>query len=338
MDISSILEARTIELQNLAGKRVAIDAYNTIYQFLSAIRQPDGKPLSTSDGRPTSHLVGLLHRNSRLLGAGIFPVYVFDGVPHPLKMRTLEKRKAIKLQAEEKYRNALGEGNIEAARSYAMQTSRITDTIVSESLKLLDLMGIPCINAPGEGEAQASCLAATGNVWCVGSQDFDSLLFGAPRLVRNLTMSGRRKLPGRREWKEIEIRLYELAPNLTRLGISREQLVDVALLIGTDFNEGINGIGPKKGLAAIRKAGRIEKTPFFSQLGTETVESVRQIFLRPDCLDSFPLEWHQPRRDEILDYLCGNFEFSADSVNSALQEIGENTFAQMTLDKWKQWE
>lgn len=334
VDISAILEGRSIELEELSGKRVAIDAYNTVYQFLSAIRQPDGRPLSTRDGRPTSHLIGLLTRNIRLLNAGIMPVYVFDGAPNPLKAKTLGERRRVKERAEEKYREALERGDLEAARSYAMQTSRMTDTIVSESMKLLELMGIPYITAPEDGEAQASAMASTGVVWATGSQDYDSFLFGSPRLVRNLTVSGRRKVQGRREWKEVEISLFSLRENLERLGITREQLVDLAILVGNDFNEGIKGIGPKKGLALIRKQGRIESTPYFAEIGEETVTAVREIFLHPKYTSEYTLEWHRPEADGLVEFLCGGYEFSREHVLSLLSSLKQD-YSQQSLDRWR---
>jgi flap endonuclease-1 len=333
VDISGILKGTQIDFNDLSGKRIAVDAYNAIYQFLSAIRQPDGRPLSTSDGRPTSHLIGLLTRNIRLLNAGILPVYVFDGPPNEMKLRTLEERRKIKEEAEVKYREALERGDLEAARSYAMQTSRMTDTIVSESMKMLELMGIPHITAPEDGEAQASYMASSGHVWAVASQDYDSLLFGTPRLVRNLTVSGRRKLPGRKEYRDVEIVLYSLRENLESLGITREQLVDIAILVGNDFNEGIRGIGPKKGLALIKKAGRIEATQYFSQIGEDTVNSVRQIFLNPKYTESYELNWRKPRIEELIEFLI-DFEFSREHVISLISSLKSSAHMQQSLDRW----
>lgn len=335
VDISGILEKKAIRLEELKGTRIAVDAYNTIYQFVSAIRQPDGRPLSDSNGRPTSHLIGLLHRNTRLLSAGIRPFYVFDGVPSRLKSATLEKRKQVKVRAEEKYRDAVQRQDMAKAYSYAMQTTRLTDEMIMESMRMLDLLGIPHMTAPADGEAQASQMANRGDVWAVASQDFDSLLYGAPRLVRNLSLSGRRKMPGRREFREVEIEMLELEPNLKRLGISREQLVDIAILIGTDFNEGIRGIGAKKGLAAIKKDGRIESTPYLEMLGSDTVAQVRETFLNAEFATEFQLAWKKPDSQALVEFLCEEHEFSRSNVEETLTQLrSSNVNTQQSLDSW----
>lgn len=335
VDISGILEKRAIKLEELRGTRVAVDAYNTIYQFVSAIRQPDGRPLSDSNGRPTSHLIGLLHRNTRLMGAGIRPFYVFDGMPSRLKAATLEKRKQVKIRAEEKYREAVESKNMEKAYSYAMQTTRLTDEMIHESMLLLDLMGIPHMTAPADGEGQASQMALRGDVWAVASQDFDSLLYGAPRLVRNLNISGRRKLPGRREYKDVDIEMLELEPNLRRLGITREQLVDIAILVGTDFNEGVHGVGAKKGLAAVSRDGKIESTQYAEKLDMSHVGKVRGVFLEPEFSQDYTLEWKSPDEPAIQEFLCEEHEFSRENVSDALAFLKKaGVPAQQSLDKW----
>ncbi len=335
VDISGILEKRQIELGDLQGTRVAVDAYNTIYQFVSAIRQPDGTPLSDSNGMPTSHLIGLLHRNVRLISAGIRPFYVFDGFPSELKAATLEKRKQIKIRADEKYREAVEKKDMAKAYSYAMQTTRLTEDMIEESMRILDLMGIPYMTAPADGEAQASQMALKGDVWAIASQDFDSLLYGAPRLVRNLNMSGRRKMPGRREFREVHIEMIELEPNLRRLGISREQLVDIAILVGTDFNEGVRGVGAKKGLAAMLKDGSIESSQYAESIPAELLSRVRETFLHPSFIQDYGLEWRQPDGEGLTEFLCHEHEFSRESVEEALAGLKlADVTRQQSLDRW----
>lgn len=335
VDISGILEKRTIKLDELKGTRVAVDAYNTIYQFVSAIRQADGRPLSDSNGRPTSHLVGLLHRNTRLVGAGIRPFYVFDGVPSRLKAATLEKRKQVKIRAEEKYREAVKAKDMDKAYSYAMQTTRLTDEMIHESMRLLDMMGIPHMTAPADGEGQASQMALRGDVWAIASQDFDSLLYGTPRLVRNLNISGRRKLPGRKEYRDVDIEMLELEPNLKRLGITREQLVDIAILVGTDFNDGVHGVGAKKGLAAVIRDGKIESTQYADRLDMAHVGRVRDIFLNPDFSEDYTLEWKSPDEAALQEFLCDEHEFSRENVADALSFLKKaGVPAQQSLDRW----
>ena len=198
VNLSGIVPVENLSLEDLSGKAVAIDAYNAIYQFLSTIRGPDGTPLKDASGRVTSHLAGLLYRNVNLLEAGIKPIYVFDGVPHELKSQTLAERSERRSKAQQEWEEAITEGDIERARCKATQSSRMTNEIAESSRILLTYLGIPIVQAPEEGEAQAAYMASTGQVWAASSQDFDSLLFGAPRLVRNLNITGRRKMPGSR--------------------------------------------------------------------------------------------------------------------------------------------
>ena len=185
-----IVSPEEINLKDLEGRTVAIDAYNTIYQFLSGIRQRDGSPLMDLNGNVTSHLSGILYRTSSIVDKGIKPIYVFDGQSSPYKAKTLEQRRAIKEEAEKQRQEAIAKGDREAARKYAIRTSRMTPYIIESSKKLLELMGVPYIQAKGEGEAQASYMVAQGDAWAVASQDYDCLLFGAPRIIRNLTLSG----------------------------------------------------------------------------------------------------------------------------------------------------
>ncbi|MEM4691191.1 MAG: flap structure-specific endonuclease, partial [Desulfurococcaceae archaeon] len=212
------------DLRVLKGKIVAIDAYNALYQFLAAIRQPDGTPLMDSKGRVTSHLSGLFYRTINIVEEGVKPVYVFDGKPPEMKAEELRRRSQVKEEASKKYEEAVSSGDLEAARKYAMISSKLTDTMVYSAKKLLDAMGIPYVEALSEGEAQAAYLVINGDAWATASQDYDSLLFGSPRLLRNLTISGKRKLPGREEYIEVKPEIIELDNLLKELGIKRDQL------------------------------------------------------------------------------------------------------------------
>src|SRR5574341_1528637 len=270
-------------LESFASKVVAIDAYNAIYQFLSIIRGPEGLPLADSKGRVTSHISGLFYRNINFLSLGIQPVYVFDGKPPSLKSAEIERRKQIKKDATIKFEKALSEGKYEDAKKYAQQTSVLRDDMVEDSKHLLSLFGIPYIQAPSEGEATAANLTLTGQAYASASQDFDSLLFGAKKLVRNFTNSGRRKLPNRNTTIEIEPEIIDLEKTLTELGVTREQLVDIGILIGTDFNpNGVERIGPKTALKVIKEYGKLENIPQIQEKLEEIdYKQIRQIFLNP---------------------------------------------------------
>src|SRR5881398_2271424 len=292
INLSDIVVLEPRKLEDFSGKVLAIDAFNTLYQFLAIIRQPNGTPLMDRQGRVTSHLSGLIYRTSNFVEAGIRPVFVFDGEPPRLKARTLEARGEVKRRAEREWREAVEVGDLATARTKAMQTSRLTEEMVDQSKRLLELLGIPWIQAPAEGEAQASAMARAGPAYAAASQDFDSLLFGSPRLVKNLAISGRRKLPRKEVYVEVRPEEISLEATLANLGMTREQLVDMGLLIGTDFNDGVRGIGPKKALALIKKHGTLEgalaELDVDAEFGQGAFEGAvlldqRERLLRPDA-------------------------------------------------------
>ena len=203
--------------------------------------------------------------------------------------------------------------------------------MVAEARELLRLMGVPTVQAPSEGEAQAAHMAATSpDITAAASKDYDSLLFGAPRLVRFLSISGKEFLPSQGTFRPIVPETIVLEQLLAGWGITRELLVDLAMLIGTDFNEGIKGIGPKKALALVQKHGPIEEMPtaIRDALGDpDIVDAVRNIFLHPDVTDDFDAQQAEPDLDGIVQFLCEDREFGRDRVQAAI----ERTFRERTL-------
>ncbi|MHA1583566.1 MAG: flap endonuclease-1 [Candidatus Baldrarchaeia archaeon] len=340
VNLRGIVKAKEITLMDLRGKAISIDAYNALYQFLAIIRQPDGTPLKDSQGRITSHLSGLLYRTVNLVENGIKPVYVFDGKPPELKAMEIERRKTVKEEAVKKYEEALARGDLEVARMYAQATSVLTENMVNQAKKLLDLMGIPYVQAPSEGEAQAAYMAKKGDVFACGSQDYDSLLFGAPRLVRNISITGRRKLPRKNVYIEVKPELIVLDEVLKDLGISREQLIDIAILVGTDYNpEGIKGIGPKKALTLIKQYGSLEKALKHIPGASFPVDpkEIKEIFLKPQVTDSYEVKWRQPDIEGVVKFLCGEHDFSESRVRKAVEKIDKamkETKTRTSLDMW----
>lgn len=320
-----IVSPEEIKFETLESKVVALDAANVIYQFLSSIRQYDGTPLKDQNGRITSHFSGILYRTSSLVEKGIKPVYVFDGKSSALKKGTQEKRKEIKEESERRWKEALEEGRIEDARKFAVRSSRMSPEIVEGSKKLIKLMGLPYIQAKGEGEAQASYMVAQGDAWCVASQDYDCMLFGAPRMVKNLTITGSGNNP----------EIIELEKVLKNLEITREQLVDMAIMVGTDFNEGIKGIGAKKGLKLVKKHGDI-----FSILESLKIELdvdphiLRDMFLNHEVDSNYQLKWEKADKESILDFLCGEHDFSEERVMGAVEKLKKLDNSQSSLEKW----
>jgi len=319
VNLKDIVLHEPLSFDELKGRVIAIDALNTLYQFLASIRQPDGTLLMDSRGGVTSHLSGILYRTGRLIGIGIKPIYVFDGEPPKLKRRELEGRAEIKKDAEAEWKKALKEKRLEDAKKFASRTSRLTDEMLGDSKKLLTLMGIPFVQAPSEGEAQCVHLCNRGDAWAVGSQDYDSLLLGAERLVRGLTLSGK-----------IELEIIHLDKTLKGLDLTREDLVDVAILVGTDFNSGVKGIGPKKALKMVRenKFGSVE-------LGCDPDE-IRDLFLKPKVTDKYKIEWNSPQPDSMVEFLSGEHEFSEERVRKAAGNLSEamKEFSQQSISQW----
>jgi len=260
--LTPIVVRHATSLEALRGRSVAIDGNLELYQFLSIMRTRDGRPLEDSKGRITSHLNGMAFRTTRLIADyDIRPVFVFDGPPPELKREEIRKRREAREKSIREYEAAVASGDTATAWSKAVMTSRLTRAMVDEAKTLLTLLGIPWVQAPSEGEAQAAFLARRGDVWAAGSKDYDSLLFGAPRLLRFLAVASSEFLPSAGRSRAVPPELLDLEENLRLLGLSREQLIDVAILVGTDFDEGVKGIGPKTAVKRIREWGSLDRSP-----------------------------------------------------------------------------
>ena len=337
IDLGDIIPRKKIELSALSNKRLAVDAYNALYQFLAIIRGVGGEHLKDSQGRVTSHLSGLFYRNINLMELNIKLVYVFDGAPPELKSEEIERRRAVKVEATRHYHEAVAVGDMESARKYAEASTSLRHDMVSESKQLLDAMGIPWYDAPSEGEAQASVMAAEGTVDGVASQDHDSLLFGAPLLVRNVTISGRRRLPSKNIFIEVEPESISLPETLQTLQITREQLVDLGILLGTDFNpNGFKGIGPARALKFIKTYGSLEKVePLKEELAKIDYPAIRKIFLSPPADKNVKPVWKDYKPDAVQAFLVGEHSFSADRVDAASKRIVKMEGSRTdTLEKW----
>ena len=337
LDLKQLVVREKTKLESFTSKVVAIDAYNAIYQFLAIIRGQDGMNLVDADGRVTSHLTGLFYRNINFLSLGIKPVYVFDGKPPSLKSAEIERRKQGKRDATIKYEKAIAEGNLEDARKFAQQTTAMRDGMVDDSKKILSLFGIPYIDAPSEGEATAAHLTQTGQAYASASQDFDSVLFGAKKLVRNFTNSGRRKIPNRNTYIEVEPEMIETQKTLDELGLTREELVDVGILIGTDFNpNGFERIGPKTSLKMIKEHKRLEDIPQIQEQLTQIdYQQIRKIFLEPDVADVSEITFGDVNYEGIIEYLVQKRSFSHDRVQTSLNRLKKALEKKsQNLDQW----
>jgi len=338
VQISQLLPKREITLEDLAGKRIAIDAFNIIFQFLSIIRQKDtGEPLRDSKGRITSHLSGLFYRNLKFLEAGIKPIYVFDGEPPKMKKKTIEEREVRREEARKKWEEALKEGRKEDVMVYAQASSKITDEMIEESKKLLEALGIPCVQAPSEGEAQTSFIVLRGDAYAAASQDSDSLLFGCPRLVRNLSITGRRKLPRKEKWVDINPELIELDRVLEELGIKREQLIMLGMLVGTDYNPGIPGFGPKKALAFVKEKKSLDEMLKEIEWNCENdPEEIFNFFLKPKVTEDYEIKFGEIDKEAVKRIMVDEHDFSEERIENNLAKLIEarKKGSQTSLTGW----
>jgi flap endonuclease-1 len=335
VNLTPIIVKRVTTLEALTDRSMAVDAFNVLHQFLALIRTRDGSPLSDRQGRVTSHLVGLVFRTTRLISDyRMRPVFVFDGEPPKLKRGEVERRRQRRAQAEEEYHEAMEAGDHATAFSKAVQTGRLTGGMIEDSKKLLDLLGVPWVQAPGEGEAQAAHMARAGDVWAASSRDYDSLLFGTPRLLRYLTIQGQEWLPSQGRARKLEPEIIDLEVFLGIRGITREQLIDLSILIGTDFNDGIKGIGPKTALRLIKEHGSLEGVPgeLAARLPKDYPE-IRRIFLEPDVTDEYSVAIDDLDERGLYAFLCGERAFSRRRVETVVERV-KRARRQRSLSDW----
>ena len=322
--LKDIVEPESISFKDLEGRTVSIDAFNTLFQFLSTIRQRDGRPLTDENGNITSHLSGILYRNSSMIEKDIKPIYIFDGQAPELKSETQAKRREIRDEAEKIYKDALAKGDTEKARKFAMRSSKLSPEIIESSKKLLTLMGIPYIDAKGEGEAQAAYLVQNGDAYAVASQDYDCLLFGAKRVVRNLAVNSNLR----------NLEYYQLNKVLKELNVTREELVDMGILIGTDFCDGLKGVGAKTALKLAHKGQLKEKIAELQKQSSHDLDEVREIFLNHNVNTDYKIKWEKPNKDKIIEFLCYEHGFSEDRVSKASDKLKNLNSSQGSLDAW----
>jgi len=343
LNIREIIPRKEIEVSDLNGKLVCVDAFNALYQFLTTIRQPDGTPLMDSKKRVTSHLSGIFYRNINLLNEGLRLVYVFDGKPPDLKYKTHFKRKESRDVAKEKYEEAKSGEDYENMKRYSSQMVRLNDEMIEESKELLVAMGIPVVQAPGEGEAEAAYLSRVkNNVYASVSQDYDSLLFGAERLVRNLTISRKKKTFN--GFVEVHPEIIELELVLNHLEINLDQLICIGILVGTDYNpKGIPGIGQKKALDIVKKY--VYPVKIFESVEEKMMnlpdedkfdwKEIFELFRKPS-VKNHDFDFVKIDEDKIKEILVERHEFSEERIEKQLEKLKEvkQKNQQKILGKW----
>jgi flap endonuclease-1 len=337
--ITELVPTKELRLDDLAGKTLAVDGYNQLYQFITTIRGPDGQPLVNRNGDVTSHLTGLFSRTTNLLSKGIKLIFVFDGKVPDLKRQEIERRRALKADAAAKFEEAKEAKDVDGMKKYAGRTSVLTKDMVAQAKELLDALGVPWFDAPSEGEAQAAALVKQGHAWAVVSQDADALLYEAPRIIKNIGITGRRKLPGKYASASVEPELIEHKAVLADLGLDIAQLRALAVLVGTDYNVGgVKGIGPKKGLKLVQEHDHDFAALFadvkWSEHSAVAWQDIISTFEDMPVTDPGTVTFGKVDYDAVETLLCDKFDFGRERVRQGLEKLKTSVRAQKGLGEF----
>jgi len=321
-DIRSLAAIEDVAFDELGGSVVAVDAHNWLYRYLTTTVKftADGK-YTTSDGEEVANLIGVVQGLPKFFEHDLTPVFVFDGAVTDLKDDEVEKRREQRERYEDELETAREAGDTTRIAKLDSRTQRLTETIVQTTRELLELLDVPVVDAPAEGEGQASYMARQGDVDYVGTEDYDALLFGAPFTLRQLTSSG-----------DPELMAFE--ETLERHDITWEQLVDAAILMGTDFNEGISGIGPKTAIKAISVHGDLYAVLEARGDHIDHADRIRDLFLDPAVSDDYEIPAEvNPDLDAAKRYVTEQWEVDAEEVARGFERI-DDSVVQTGLDRW----
>lgn len=330
VNIAELVPKKEISFRELSGKIIAVDTSLFLYQFLTSIRQGDGGLLKDVKGRVTSHLAGLFSRTTKLMSYGIKLAYVLDGKPPEMKKRELEKRLKSKQEAEARYKIAAEKGDITGMKKYASRTTRLTKDMVHEARELIAALGLPVIQAPCEAEAQASYIVKKGDAYAIASQDADSLMFGASRLLRNLSLAGRKKKANAISYKPVRPELINLSDVYNSLGLDHDHLIALCMLVGTDYNPGgVKGIGPKSALKLVMRhksdLGSVFKEAGWDDIFPVSWEEIFYLIKQMPVSDDYTLSWDKPDAEKVIEILVGRHSFSRERVDAALNRVAGKT-------------
>ncbi|MBC7092245.1 MAG: flap endonuclease-1 [Nitrososphaeria archaeon] len=335
--LSPLVKSRKISLSTLSNKIIAFDANNLLYQFLALVRMPDGTLFKDHRGRITSHLLGASLRITRLMiDYQIKPILIFDGTPNILKLKVLEERRVQRAKALKEWEEEIRRGNLRKAFSKAVVSATLSKDLVNDSVDMFKLMGLPVIFAPEDAEAQAAYMCERNMVWAVATQDYDALLYGSPKIVRYVTIQGTDFLPSKKIVKPLEPELISLDETLKALDLTREQLVDVAILVGTDFNKGVKGVGPRKAYNLIKIYGSIENIPPEKINGQiEYVNEIREIFLSPKITKEYSISFEKPQIDKLIEFYRDR-NFSENNIEKIVERL-TRFYTDLERPKLSEW-
>lgn len=336
--LRELIPRKEITLESLQNKILVIDSFNILYQMLTTIRQRDGTPLTDNQGNITSHLVGLFSRTSNFLEKGMKLAFVFDGTPPDLKKEERQRRSQLKEEALAKYRVAASEENIEDMKKYASRTAKLTPTMVEETKQLVQAFGCPIIQAPCEGEAQAAYMAHKGDGYAVVSQDYDSLLYNAPKVIHNLSAAGKRKKT-KVSYEKIHPEMITLSEVFNNLGIDQDQLIALSMLIGTDYNKaGVKGIGPHKGLKLVKEYGsdfeKLFKSVEWEKHCKHDWQKIFTLFKKMPTTDDYTLKWNAVDEEKLKELLIEKHDFSKERITQTLTQLAKNKTQQKGLGEF----
>jgi len=320
--LKELIAGNEIDIKSLAGKVICVDSFLLLYQFLTTIRQADGQYFTDSKGNITSHLIGLTSRIPKLIQHDLKLVFVFDGKAPELKAKEREKRRENKQEAEAKYKIAMEKKDFAEMKKYASRNVKITEEILTETKNLIRAFGLPVIEAPSEGEAQAAYMVQKGDAYAVSTQDADALVVGGNRVIKNLSLLGKHKRVNKLDYQTYKPELIELHDVLNGLGIDHEQFMLMSILVGTDFNPGgIKGIGPKNALKLVKEFS--SKEALISHLEDKIefdFEEVYTTLKNIPVTDDYTLEWKSVNVDQITELLTKR-DFSEERINRLLTQM-----------------
>ncbi|WP_435146852.1 flap endonuclease-1 [Halobaculum sp. P14] len=320
-DLRSLAHIEEVSFDDVSGV-VAVDAHNWLYRYLTTtVKFTNESVYTTSEGEEVANLVGLVQGLPKFFEHDLVPVFVFDGGVTELKSAEVEQRRERKEEAEAKREAAEERGDaVEAARLEA-RTQRITDVIHETSRELLGLLDVPVVEAPAEGEAQCAYMNRVGDADYSGSEDYDTMLFGGPLTLRQLTSKGNPEL-------------MDLEATLDDHDITYEQLVDIAMLCGTDFNEGVSGVGPKTALDAVKEHGDLFAVLDARDAHIEHADRIRDLFFDPPVTDDYEFDTTlTPDVEAARAYVTDEWEVPADEVERGFERI-DDALTQTGLDDW----
>lgn len=326
LQLRELIVKKEISISDLKGKVLAVDGYNNLYQYLTSIRNADGSAFTDKNGRVTSHLIGLFNRTTSLMEEGIKLIFVFDGKAPDIKKKTWEKRSEVKKEAALKWKEAEIAGDIESMKKFSSRTAILTKEMLDDAKKVIAALGLPIVQAPSEGEAQASYMVKQGDAYACVSQDYDNLIFGCPRLLKNLSIAGKRKKTGTLGYTTIKPEIIVLKEVLEHLNLTLDQLIVLGILIGTDYNPGgIKGIGPKTALKLVQehqdKEAIFEQAEWKKHFPDLEWKEVYDTIKNMPVTDKYTLEWKPIDEKKLVQLLVQDYNFMEERVVSKLEKL-----------------